>query len=178
MLALLLLLETAQDKLAFQTLYENTYRRLLYVAQGILRSLPDAEDVVHDVFTKVANEYSKYRNKSEDDMLSLCIVMTRNICINTIHQRERHKETPIAVNEELLGAEKNPLDGILRKEDAAALERELMKLGTEDKNILVLRYFHEMSYKEIGDMLGMGTKAVDMRLYRIKKKLREVIYNE
>ena len=53
-----------------------------------------------------------------------------------------------------------------------------MQLDTEDKDILVLRYFHDMSYKEIGNMLGIRTKAVDMRLYRIKKKLREVMYNE
>lgn len=178
MLELLLLLETREDKISFQELYENTYRRLIFVAQGIIHNWTDAEDIVHDVYTKVARDYPKYRNKSSSDMLSLCIVMTRNGCINTIRERERHKETPIAIREDLLGAEKDPLDGVLRKEDEAMLERALMKLDTEDKNILVLRYFHDMSYKDIGDLLDMRTKAVDMRLYRIKKKLREVMYNE
>ena len=111
-------------------------------------------------------------------MLSLCIVMTRNSCINIIRERERHRETPIVVREDLLGADKDPLDGLLMQEDLAKMEKAIMQLDTEDKDILVLRYFHDMSYKEIGNMLGIRTKAVDMRLYRIKKKLREVMYNE
>lgn len=178
MLELLLLLETRADKISFQELYETTYRRLIFVAQGIVRNRLDAEDIVHDVYTRVAKDYPKYRNKTSNDMLSLCIVMTRNSCINTIRKRDRHRETPIAIREDILGTEKDPLEGVLKKEDEAMLERALMKLETEDKNILVLRYFHDMSYKDIGDMLGMRAKAVDMRLYRIKKKLREVIYNE
>lgn len=178
MLEFLLLLETRKDKVSFQELYENTYRRLIFVAEGIIRNRLDAEDVVHDVYTRVARDYPKYRNKSEDDMLSLCIVMTRNSCINIIRERERHRETPIVVREDLLGADKDPLDGLLMQEDLAKMEKAIMQLDTEDKDILVLRYFHDMSYKEIGNMLGIRTKAVDMRLYRIKKKLREVMYNE
>lgn len=178
MLEFFLLLETRKDRISFQELYENTYRRLIFVAEGIIRNRLDAEDVVHDVYTRVARDYPKYRNKSEDDMLSLCIVMTRNSCINIIRERERHRETPIAVREDLLGVGNDPLDGILEKENIAMLERALMQLETEDKDILVLRYFHDMSYKDIGDILGMRTKTVDMRLYRIKKKLREAMYNE
>lgn len=178
MLELLLLLETREDQASFQKLYEGIYRRLIYVAKGILHNLLDAEDIVHDVFTKVAKDYQKYRGKTEKEMLSLCIVMTRNSCINMIHKRERHKETPIEIKDELLGGENDPLEGIVKQENIATLERAILRLDIEDKNILTLRYYHGMSYKDIGKVLGMRTKTVDMRLYRIKKKLREVICNE
>ncbi|MCH5264505.1 MAG: RNA polymerase sigma factor [Lachnospiraceae bacterium] len=175
---LYLLLETPEDKASFQKLYENIYIKLLYVAQGILHNKQDAEDVVHDVFAKVAKNYHKYRNMNERDMLSLCIVITRNACINVIRQNERRRETVMEIKDDLLPSGEDLLEGILQKEKIAILEQALLKLSTEDKNILILRYYHGMSYKEIGRTLGIKTKTVDMRLYRVKAKLREVLLRE
>ena len=58
------------------------------------------------------------------------------------------------------------------------LNQAIGRLDEEDKNILILRYYHSMSYKEIGRLLGIKIKTVDVRLYRIKKRLREVIKYE
>lgn len=178
MLELLLLLETPEDKSSFQELYENIYRRLLYVALGILHKQQDAEDIVHDVFEKIAKDYPKYRNKSEREMLSLGVVMTRNASINIVRARKRHQEIVLEAKDELLWKGKDPLQDILLTEDIAVVERALLKMKAEDRDILVLKYYHEMSYKEMGHVLGIKPKAVDMRLYRAKKRLREVLLHE
>ena len=82
------------------------------------------------------------------------------------------------IKDDLLPSGEDLLEGILQKEKIAILEQALLKLSTEDKNILILRYYHGMSYKEIGRTLGIKTKTVDMRLYRVKAKLREVLLRE
>ena len=102
MIELLLLIETTEDKITFEKLYKNIYRKLLFTAQKILHSQQDAEDIVHDVFARIAKDYHKYRGKSQNEMLSLGFVMVRNASINLIHARERHNETPIEIKDELL----------------------------------------------------------------------------
>ncbi len=178
MIELLLLIETTEDKITFEKLYKNIYRKLLFTAQKILHSQQDAEDIVHDVFARIAKDYHKYRGKSQNEMLSLGFVMVRNASINLIHARERHNETPIEIKDELLGTEADPLEDVLKQEDMEFLNQAIGRLDEEDKNILILRYYHSMSYKEIGRLLGIKIKTVDVRLYRIKKRLREVIKYE
>ncbi|MCH5251602.1 MAG: sigma-70 family RNA polymerase sigma factor [Lachnospiraceae bacterium] len=178
MIELLLLIETPEDKIKFEKLYKNIHRRLLYVALKFLHNQQDAEDIVHDVFAKIAKDYPKYRGKPEKEMLSLGFVMVRNASINLIRARERHKETPIEIKDDLLGTEADPLEDVLKEENVEVLNQALTDLNEEDKNILVLRYYHSMSYKEIGKLLGLKVKTIDMRLYRIKKRLREVISYE
>lgn len=178
MLGVILLLETNEDKVSFQKLYEETYRKFLCVALGILHNQNDAEEIVHDVYVKLADNYPKYREKGCKEMLSLGIVITRNACINLIRARERHKETAIEIDDDLLGEENDPLEEVLRKENENTLYKALSNLKPQDRDILILKYYHDMSYKEIGRTLGLKEKTVDMRLYRIKAKLREVLAHE
>lgn len=178
LLSLLLLLETEQDKVDFHNIYEHTYRQLIYVGIGIMGNKLDAEELVQDAFVKIASDFPKYRGLSLEDMRGLLVVIVRNLCINRIHERERHKETLIKVDESLLGMENDPLEKILTKELSALLEKAMRKLPERDRDIFTLRYYYDLSYKQIGDIVGIKPKAVDMRLYRAKRKLREVIEHE
>jgi RNA polymerase sigma-70 factor (ECF subfamily) len=46
------------------------------------------------------------------------------------------------------------------------------------KEVLVLRYFRNKSYREISTILGISEKAVDGRLYRAKRRLAVVVVEE
>ena len=59
-----------------------------------------------------------------------------------------------------------------RTENAEVLERALATLGSIDRAIVLL-YFEEKSYQEIGEILGLSEKAVSVELVRIKNKLRD-----
>lgn len=178
MLFMLMLLETPEDKIEFQEIYENTYQKLIYEGMGILHSKIDAEEIVHDCFVKVAQDYSGYRGKSPEDMMGILYVMVRNACINRIRERNRHRETLIEVDENLLGADNDPLEEILTEEMSDILETAMRQMPVEDRDIFTLRYYYDMSYKEIGEKLGMKTKTVDVRLYRAKQKLRKMLERE
>ncbi len=70
----------------------------------------------------------------------------------------------------------NPMLQILMLlETPGILERAMREMPDEDRDIFTLRYYYDMTYKEIGEKLGMKAKTVDMRLYRAKRKLRELI---
>ena len=181
MLALLMMIEDEEERISFQILYENTYRKLIVVARGILHNEADAEEAVHDVYVKLAGNYKKYRDKTLGDMTRLCVIMTKNQCIDLIRKRKRHPEIPAELDDDLLGEtgsgekQEDILEGILLQENMDELILAIKTLGEEDRVLLLLRYDREFSYAQIAREMKLNVNTVKARLYRIKKKLRELM---
>jgi RNA polymerase sigma-70 factor (ECF subfamily) len=53
------------------------------------------------------------------------------------------------------------------------LRRRISKLGPFDRAIILL-WLENMSYEEIGQVVGISTKNVSVRLFRIKEQLKEM----
>ncbi len=172
---MLKLLETPEDKAGFQEIYEITYQKLIYEGMDILHSQIDAEEIVHDCFVKVAQDYAGYREKSPEDMAGILYVMVRNACVNRVCVRERHRETRTGTEENPPAADGDPLEEVLTEEVSDMLEIAMRQMPAEDRDIFTLRYYYDMSHKEIGEKLGMKTKTVDLRLYHAKQKLRKML---
>ena len=54
----------------------------------------------------------------------------------------------------------------------------MLKLPELQKEILELKYYHELTNKEISKILGISPKNVEVRLYRARNKMKELIENE
>ena len=52
------------------------------------------------------------------------------------------------------------------------LNRRISQLGPFDRAIILL-WLENMSYEEIGEIVGISTKNVSVRLFRIKEKLKK-----
>jgi RNA polymerase sigma factor (sigma-70 family) len=62
-----------------------------------------------------------------------------------------------------------------RKESGERLAAALETLDEVSRTAVVLRYFDNLSSKQIGELLELAPAAVDMRLMRARKALREVL---
>ena len=175
MLGLLLLIETEEDRISFEDMYKGTYLKLLYVAKSILLNRLDAEEVVHDVYVKIADNFSLYRGRSLYEMTGLGIIMTRNMCLNRIRSRRRHRESSLELYEYIYGDDDTILDDIVREETLDELKCAIRQLKQKDKDILVLRYFYKFSYRQIGRAFNIREKTVEVRLRRIKIRLRKIM---
>lgn len=178
---IIMMIETEEERVSFQSLYEETYRKLLHVADTILHNRYDSEEVVGDVYVKWADGYSRYKEKTTQEMLRLGIVMTRNLCVDRIRERKRHPDIP--VEEEFMAAgaseeDADPLDQILTQERTEELVEAMRSLAARDQLLLDLRYDQGFSYQEIADELDMTVNNVKMRLYRAKKKLGMALTQE
>lgn len=172
---LLLLIETEEDRISFSRLYEDIHRRLLYVARRIITDSARAEDAVHEVFLKWAKDYQRYRDKNETDMLKLGITMTKHICFNMLSAEKRHGEVPIENEEIIADTGADLLDGIIASDELSRLMDAIRTLPEEDQTILAFRYDQGLSYREIARITGLREKNVEIRLYRIRKKLKDVL---
>lgn len=71
--------------------------------------------------------------------------------------------------------EKNPLESMLSQERSEMVKKALEMIPPKDKEILLLKYIHNWSYKEIAEKLGITIPAIQTRLHRAREKLRQEI---
>jgi RNA polymerase sigma-70 factor (ECF subfamily) len=69
----------------------------------------------------------------------------------------------------------DPLVGLLQAERSFLVREALGRLPRRDAEILLLKYTEDWSYRELAAHLGVGESAVEARLHRARKRLREAI---
>jgi RNA polymerase sigma factor (sigma-70 family) len=65
-----------------------------------------------------------------------------------------------------------PLEELGRREDCRRVAEALAALDDLSRSAVVLRYYENLSSKQIGELLGVAPTAVDMRLMRARRQLR------
>ena len=171
MLLLISGLGDENTKLEFGQIYEKNYRTMYYVALKILKNKEEAEDAVHGAFVKLAEKYDTYRHLTSQEMTSLCVIIVKNKCLDMLRVSKSGLQSDLEkVDYALHGEKDQPLENVLL---------EAMKILPEKlRLVLELRYFHEYSNGEIAKILDISKKNVEIRLYRAKKKMKEVLQYE
>lgn len=156
-----------QDLKAFGELY------LLY-AQPIFRylfsrigSFPEAEDATAQTFLVALERFPSYRH--DGFFASWLFAIARNKAMD--YFRKQHKE--ISLDEvELIPADANLLQQMIQTERTAALSKLIKALPEDEQELIRLRYVAELSFAEIGHLLGQKEDAVKKRLYRLLERLK------
>ncbi|HEY6563048.1 MAG TPA: RNA polymerase sigma factor [Pirellulaceae bacterium] len=73
------------------------------------------------------------------------------------------------------GREPDPLDWLLAGERAVHIRRGLEQIAGRDREILMLKYGHDWSYKQIAEHLSISESAVEARLHRARQRLRGIL---
>ena len=74
--------------------------------------------------------------------------------------------------------ELSPDEQIIRQERQAAVNRALQRLSPKDKTLFYRKYYYLQSTAQIASEMGMTERAVEGKLYRIKKQLRKMLGGE
>ncbi len=155
----------AGDQTAFAALVERHQAALLRHARAILGAGSPYEDVVQDVFLKLAQsppelpvEVLGDAERERAQLLSWLHKVTRNACMDTIRTdtRRKRRELDVAASEAAEGG----LATIEERDTRALVERELSKLPVDQREVLVLRLMGERSYKEIAEITGKNVGTV------------------
>ena len=124
------------------------------------------EDEVNDLFQEVLiNLWKGLQNfRGESDVRTWIYRISLNTCISC--DRKKRKTIPLSMNI-------NPFtDSDDDSRQVQQLNRRISQLGPFDRAIILL-WLENMSYEEIGEIVGISTKNVSVRLFRIKEKLKK-----
>jgi RNA polymerase sigma factor (sigma-70 family) len=128
-----------------------------------------SEDLVQEVFLRILRYRQSYRPGTS--FRTWMYQIARNARLD--HLRKVKPEAPF-VSEPVAPAGSS--DPAQQKQEAALLQRALMQLPEEKREILILSRFQELKYEEIARLMGCEVGAVKVRVHRALQQLREVFH--
>ena len=171
-------LGTVNARRAYDLLVRKYREKIFYHAYYILKDSQEAFDVTQEVFIRSYQEPKLF----DDDfrikpwLFRVCT----NLCYNIVRDKKRRGGILENVVQERRGSAEVLLavDAVLNREMSQQMSRALARLPLAHRNILLLRYWDDLSYAEIADVLGVKMGTVMSRLSRAKTALTEVLGQE
>ena len=153
----------AFKRLADGRLYAN-YR----LANAILGDPTESQDAVHDAVITAWRRWSTLRDQSKFDAWFSRIVV--NTCRNRLQKAARRRTTDIAEQTTLAVG-----DASREIHDRDQLARGLAQLKPDDRVVLALRYYRDLTLDDIAELLDIPTGTVKSRLSRAHQRLRAAL---
>jgi RNA polymerase sigma-70 factor (ECF subfamily) len=160
------------DREAFAELVVRYQRPIYNAAFWVLRKAEDAHDVTQDVFLKVAERLDEY--DPEYKFFSWIYRIAVNEALNMLRRNGREEALDDEIDipaAESAGPERKAGEAEL----ARRIQGALMHMATNDRLVLTLRHFSELSYQEIGQILDLDEKTVKSRLFEARLRLRKLL---
>src|SRR5882762_5884133 len=170
-------IERAQghDAEALGEIYRLYVRRVFGLCRYMLDSRESAEDATSEVFLKLQRSIKSYNSSIPFPRWLLRVA--GNQCIDVLRRRRRGQQVIVEVEDgaaviEATSAEPSPLGTVIRMEERVQLQAAIARLPENYRVPLVLRYYTELSYDEIGQQLGVPRNHVATLIFRAKQELR------
>jgi RNA polymerase sigma-70 factor (ECF subfamily) len=178
-------LAKAGDRAAFGRLVEHHRERLYYAALGLVRNHEDARDLSQEAFVKVFKSLDRFDLRRP--FYPWLYRILRNLCLDYL---ERHgpqrrisfdalvEDHNIQFREEQRHGRRDTgdaRDAIQRQQMAAHLRTAIDELKPEFREIILMKHFQDMAYKEIAEALDIPEGTVMSRLFHARKALARLM---
>lgn len=160
----------------FRKLYDATMQMLFKVSYRIVNDEEAAEDLVHDSLIK-ANE-KELVFPSLNDAKYWLIRVVKNASLNYIKRKDRERKAYEKVLYEDHRKSDSGESDLLKKDSINKAREALKKLPKNLQDVLMLREYGDLNYKEIGKVLGITEGNVKVRIFRAREQLVKIIGEE
>lgn len=160
----------------FDALYRAQSRRVLQTCRYLLGSPDEAEDAAQEVFVRARQRFEQYDR--ERPFSHWILAVASHHCLDRLRRRGRETRLFETVDVERVAAparEPGPLAALLARERGRQVREAVAALPVKYRVPLVLAYFHELAYAEIGAILGIEPGHVAVLVFRGRKQLRRML---
>ncbi len=159
------------DAAAFRELVNRHKDYAFTLAYRILNSREDAEEAAQDAFVRAYNGLAAFNRDAKFTTWLYRIVVN---CALTVQQRRKIRTEDID-NARILRGANDTTDNLKQKEQKFYIQKALKLLSPDDVTMITLFYLKENSLEEIGDIVGIETNTVKVKLHRARKRLAEAM---
>lgn len=163
----LLLAAQAHDGQALARLYEKNVRPVYRYLHSLVGNGPDAEDLTSTTFLQALEALPRYRPGGSFTAWLFRIAHSRAMD----HFRRQRPEVGLDPATHPAD-ESDPAGQVIQRQEQELLRRLLVNLTVEQQDLLRLRYIAELSFAEIGRVVGKSEGAVKKHLYRLLARLQ------
>ena len=155
-----LLLTLREDKSALAPIYQRLRRELFSYAYSILQNTDAANDAVSETMVRLCDAVGRYR--ANDQARAYLYGICRRVSLEMCRHQKRQQPTDTLPEAPTISDTDTRLD----------VQAMLGKLDEEERQIVVLHYFHDMTFKEISRVLGSPEGTVKWRHTKALEKCR------
>lgn len=163
-----------QDESAFNELYDRYHKLVYYIAYQITRCEADAEEIKQEVFLKVLRYAIDIKNSNRFKYWLVSI--THNECKRLFRSNKDKAMDDAKLDQLNVQTEKRreflPEANMHYRSDMEILQACMLRLSDEQREVISLKYFAQMSIDEIAQLLNVPNGTVKSRLANSKKLLR------
>lgn len=131
----------------------------------------DREDTLHDILEKIVRHFNHYDSRYA---LSTWIYrIARNHCLDLIRKQKRLVSSESESVENLISPVGNPYEQMEADMNRQRIAFLLSQLPVKEREVLFLRYFEEMSYRDIARVMGTPLGTVKYLIHKAKEWMKE-----
>ena len=160
------------ERPAFDSLFEKYQDYVYNIVHGIVGKQEEAHDVTQEVFVQVYKALPTFRRGSRFATWLYRIAVNR--AVDAARASRSWRWLPLM---ETLRATPDPADtparSLDRKSDQDEVQRVLQLVPLQHRDVLVLRYYQELSIEEIAEVLNCSVAAAKVRLHRARQHFKE-----
>ena len=154
-----------QQETAFAQLVREQKSTIYTVCYMFSSDQDEVADLFQEVLVNLWKSFPTFEGRS--DVRTWVYRVALNVCVSLDRKKKRRKTVPLTMDVNPYEDE-NP-----NSKQMELLRKRINKLGPFDRAIIML-WLENMSYDEIGQVVGISTKNVSVRLYRIKEELKKM----
>lgn len=167
------LYKAGQREKAFSEIVESYSERLYWHVRRFLCSHEDTDDLLQEIFIKVWSSLSSFRGESQ--LYTWIYRIATNESLNFLQKQKiraalRFEDITAKLDDKI--DEDTGVDG---NEAQKALMKAVSRLPSKQKTVFIMRWFDDLSYEDISEILGTSVGALKASYHFAQEKIRAEI---
>jgi len=162
----------ARDPEAVRKLWEEFSGPLRRFLAGMLRHPADAEDLAQESLVRFLAHAHEFRGESS--VKSYLFQIAHNLALNHLAAASSRRETyPGELPDLPSGSAESPAETAVREEDGARLRAAVALLPPQQRAVVLLRTWEDLSFREVGSALGLAEGTAKAHYFFALRNLRK-----
>lgn len=170
--------QAVADDVAFDELYEHFFPKIYNLIYARVKNAATADDIVSDVFEKMVEHLAEFDSTKASFATWLSRIAMRTLTDYYRWQSYRQNVEWDDVFSPSIDEKERPEGQLLIKEGKSELLQAVGKLREREQRIIELKFWGELSNKEIAETLDISAANVGVILFRAMGTLRQILDKE
>ena len=162
-----------QDPQAAEVLLDHYGPLMKYVIKPIVSNAQDQEECLSEAILRILDKIH-LNNPERGGWTAWITAVTRSVALNKVRTVKDRFETE-DISPEMPSPDPTLEEKLLQQERWKELRNAISQLSQKDRLIFYRKYYYLQTTAQIASEIGMTEKAVEGRLYRIKRRLRKLL---
>ena len=153
------------DQKQFSVMVRQNKNTIFTVCYMFSKDQEEVNDLFQEVLIRLWQGFDNYKGNSKERTWIYRVAL--NTCISFDRKKRRHNTKQVYMGDDLFGCNEHD------SQQTEVLHKRITRLRPLDRAIVLL-WLEDISYEEIGSIIGITAKNVSVRLYRIREQLKNM----